>query len=363
MTFFNKKNIQIGIAALITFMVLTFNNCGQFKANLNTQVATQNSTTPIEQNDPVALSITAGQAVAPSLLSKFVNATGVNSDQNDYLASNGFKAIAVSADNQILYVFDHPRQMGLFQNQDETDKAAIERCNIITKRACTILAEGNSFKQNESALASTMINILSAAPASFDANLVPGLNLVAKSNLSEYLSWANNKALTISVNGVYAIAQSTVSLDEAKRVSLEFCQATSGGYPCFFYAENGNIVFNPANILTQSPLAFSGTLNQSIPFLNDANKASLYNSYISDLTNYPNAVLVVGDDGSFKYYRSSNIKVEDLITQAMAACQSALSTKLSTLNSSNPNFKVINRYRCYLYAVKTQVMLTRESLK
>lgn len=345
----NLKLIQFGVSAALTVAILSFNNCGKFESGNQFSSATQilqKDNTPVE---PTGISV--GAKIDAQTLIEFTNATGKSSEYQEYMSADGFKAIAVSEDNNILYVYNHRFQWGTFESQAEVNKIAIERCNIVTKRKCTILAENNIIKTDKSDLASQMVMEV-AKQTAFNPSDVPGLNQDSKLALGEYDAWAiNYKVLSLSINGSYAISRGTTLL-EARRISLEFCESSSGGYPCFIYAENNVVVFNPTTVAPKTSLPLSGgTLAATkIPFLLDATRAAFFTTYNTQIKTMPNSAIAVASDGITYGYTTSNsttLTADEIMADALKKCNSALTIKINQLKAANPQYKVIEKYKCH----------------
>jgi hypothetical protein len=216
-----------------------------------------------------------------------------------YPASAGPKAVAVNAQG-----LGFVRTQG--DSQATVSQAALEACFVIGGGSpCTLLATGNTFAVDASALSSSSSFTFSLA-APTDVSKVPFVQpSVVTATTSGYGAVSGAKAIAISLDGVIVAVPGSAtdivsSAAEAQRLALERCELTAGLAPCTLFAVGANVVFGPTKPNGAPQIDYARTtLQTNLPGVSDAAFTANVVPYMQGIASGSTGAIFLDDFGDF----------------------------------------------------------------
>ncbi len=251
----------------------------------------------------------------------------------------GAKAVAISADG---LGFAVRRAVG---QHDDARRGALEGCFAISGgKPCLLIADGYNFNVDFATMSPASFTFTMATPTTLSADKVPFLpNNTRTQVISDYKLSASPKALAISLDGAYAwVAHTTqfpiLSAVEARRVALERCELMAAFSPCTLFAQDEQVVFNPAQINRTPVIDYTRTvMGSNIPGMRDqVFTNNMTNDYLPKVTTNKSGAIYITADGRGGYGINDTAATAD--SDARVACEA---------NKIN--------YPCFRYAINQAV--------
>ncbi|MBX3021172.1 MAG: hypothetical protein KF799_05790 [Bdellovibrionales bacterium] len=249
----------------------------------------------------------------------------------NYENSTSTRAVAI-AQNGLGYV-----SILAGAQQMDVDKMALEGCYALSRLPCALVARGVSFALNSADLDSSFTYQFSDT-TTMSAAAIPFVNPPARASLlTIYQARTSPKAMAVSVDGVFTIADSDsgTALEsdaEAKRLALERCELTAMIVPCTLVFVNDTVAFKgkelnaiPATDYTRTVIA------DSIPGLRAAHFATYFTAGyllgVDAAANVAGAVYIANNGAMGAAY--SNNPSTDVAQQALSDCQASAGSGVS----------------------------------
>lgn len=229
----------------------------------------------------------------------------------------------------------------------EAERMAMESCNFLSGRSCALIVSGNTFvAASDQVFAGEDYILQDLTGEGFDRDQIPmARNLVRQSTVvSNFINAPGNRALAISpTGGLYAVytINTTLTLEEVRRMAVQRCELESAITPCALYAENTEVVFNPEAFMKRSSINFANNNVVALPppasregaltaiqiLLNDIDREK-YAMYIT-----PNG---------YGYFGTHATDVEQARAEALSRCESGIHGKrcIPYSSSTGVNFSV-----------------------
>jgi hypothetical protein len=187
------------------------------------------------------LSFKAGDEYRPDLISAKFTADLRESLKSYHIGPNSFGAIAITRIGQGLAAAISQNRV---HNQEEATQLIVERCQLVTRRPCSLLVEGNVFVKDENNVFDIQESKI-IVPQSFDPQLIPGASADTKKVVAEALkrNTALFRAVVIGLEGQVAVGSSNDSFEAAERRAHEIFE-TMWGQQSITYALNDDVTFD-----------------------------------------------------------------------------------------------------------------------
>ncbi len=261
-----KKSFNVISYSLLTCtLLLFFQNCenssylpsqslGSNSGNSSNNSNNNNNNT--EEPEDTTPAPTPAPTPEPPLFSANdpISVDNIPSDKNymlngltAYMNDNGFKAIAIAANGYGYMSFGGVTAVS--NDQAEANKRALEACQIASNNnACSIWAEGNFVKYDESVFESNYQTVIDLTDTAYANSKVPWVDSdVRTNNLPAFSNGANQKALALSLDGGGGFFQGANNQNTAMTNAMNECESRNPE-GCILYAVNGQIVLNAQRI-------------------------------------------------------------------------------------------------------------------
>ncbi len=167
---------------------------------------------------------------------------------SDYIANTNLKAMAVSWAGGLVWQYSSTAA----RTQEEMSRMTLESCQVMTKRKCTLLAEGNYYAWDWQT--SKMVWSLPAAGQDLKLAEIPMVSDKYRADAQasvyqQYVSGGGHGAIYLVQGGgatLRASAAGAETVDQVKATVLKTCQDTYPGKECLLYAVDNKIVWDMA---------------------------------------------------------------------------------------------------------------------
>ncbi|NQZ00356.1 MAG: hypothetical protein HRT45_06760 [Bdellovibrionales bacterium] len=269
---------------------------------------------------------------------------------NDYVSDpSPYKAVAMAPTGV-------GTAIGLSSNrvdsQDEANRVILERCHLIARQPCSLLAEGNLFVKNEDQFFLSQGSILTT-PELFDASLLPGVTEATKARVAA--SFANAVGLFLVViantNGRVALGSSDASYSDAHRRAAEIFE-TMWDEPHFVYSLGSEVIFDVENYQLEDKSLRYGPREinvEEVPFADAFVREQIADAYQRADNGGTHLIITLSWKGHAYLLESEEPITREQEIEALEECQDSVD-----LSSGN--------YNCFVYAIDKQVVMTRDQL-
>jgi hypothetical protein len=268
-----------------------------------------------------------------------------------YGAQDHFRAMLFTQDGSPVFV-----HMPDAANEEELITKSKQRCQLDSKRNCSLFALGNVILFNESVFRNQFQSVLQQ-PSGVSLSDVPGITNASAEAAGPYPNSVHNfNALALGPMGSIHRGWSPTSQDEADKLAQEYCEFLQN-QPCLLYASGENLQFDINDYdwgtrrirYAPAPLVLG-----NIPLVSEQRRNNVLADAVARALNGERIVIAMSRFGRIVVGEQTEAGPITKATRDRVRDQCTLG--ISNINDSG------YQHQCFIYSELNRVVMTREDV-